>query len=175
MPLWCSPHHPIFLQPSPQQSIVLNKTSRITPHLPPGLKTSLFLCLPQVLCWKVYELAAKKVLTTPLDLIWVCFCCCALCQALSASLPLPLQFFLVCTWLQLWLTEGSAAWHCSCRAWWSIIRAMMLMANSPPPSCPFTSHIHRVLRVLFSSCFCKELLKQVSVPADLGRQWWKEQ
>jgi hypothetical protein len=50
----------------------------------------------------------------------------------SASLPLPLQFFLVCTWLQLWLTEGSAAWHCSCRAWWSIIRAMMLMANSPP-------------------------------------------
>lgn len=173
MPLWCSPHHPIFLLPSPQQSIVLNKTSRITPHLPPNLEISLFLCLPQVLCRKVYELAVKKILTTPLDLIWVCFCCCALHQALSASLPLPLQFFLLCTWLQLWLTEESAAWHCSCRAWWSIIRAMMLMANSPPP-CPFTSHIHRVLRVLFSSCFCKELLKHLSVPADLGRQWWEE-
>lgn len=60
----------------------------------------------------------------------------------SASLPLPLQFFLVCTWLQLWLTEGSAAWHCSCRAWWSIIRAMMLIANSPPPPPALLHHIY---------------------------------
>jgi hypothetical protein len=39
-------HHPIFLLPSPQQSIVLNKTSRITPHLPPNLEISLSVFAP---------------------------------------------------------------------------------------------------------------------------------
>jgi hypothetical protein len=36
---------------------------------PASKPRNLSLCLPQVLCRKVYELAAKKVLTTPLDLI----------------------------------------------------------------------------------------------------------
>jgi len=47
---WCHCDAPLsssnFLLPSPQQSIVLNKTSRITPHLPPNLEISLSVFAP---------------------------------------------------------------------------------------------------------------------------------
>ncbi len=94
---WCHCDAPLIIQSFYyhlyNNQLSSTRPAELTPHLPPNLEISLFLCLPQVLCQKVYELAAKKVLITPLDLIWVCFCCCALCQALSALLPLPLQFF----------------------------------------------------------------------------------